>query len=189
MVTREKLIQYIEDLCETLGRMLETPYCKSSVLKREIREEFLDFLIYLAICDGEVSPEEARVISEFAGKPMTRQEIWRTGREEEMDSLDFALSPPRVFRKVIEYDNMLEEDGVLSDWYLSLLKCAGNEVMEADGHTNQDEFEHYMLYKSMLEAYREENCPCSRGKASQLIKEESYEVIAPAKEGDADGDE
>ncbi len=188
MVNRQ-LKELVDTMCDAIDALSEIASLPDGIGKKA-RIEMGMFMMYLSASDGQISWDEASIISDICELDLSPNDLGRFIREFNIYSTEFEQTVPVTFRMVVQADNDMfaseidssgSEAMLGTEAMLGAYKAIGEALIKSDGDVDVDEVNDYKIYINMLEEYRDKNCGASGG-ATGFVKKGSS-VSAPAKGG------
>ncbi len=143
------------------------------------------FMMYLSASDGQISWDEASIISDICELDLSPNDLGRFIRENNIYSTEFEQTVPDTFRILVQADNDFlagENDVSGSEAMLGMYKAIGEALIKSDDDVDDNEVNDYKIYINMLQEYRDKNYKGASGGATGFVKKGSS-VSAPAKGG------
>ena len=182
MVSYE-LKQLVNSMCDTI-EMIASKGGLDAGTDQAAKVELGMFMMYLSASDGEISWEEARIISDICDLNISPSQLGDFIREKGIYTTEFEQKVPVTFQLMVEADKALIENGInisASEAMLGTYKAVGEALIKSDGDIDDNEVADYRIYTNMLEEYRDRNLG-SGSKATGFTKGGSS-VSAPTKGG------
>jgi len=125
------------------------------------------FMMYLSASDGEVSWEEAELISGACGLNLTVEGLAEFIDENRLYSEAFEQQVPVSLKILVAADNVLHEEGESISGSLELIECyraLGIGLINADEEVDPNEERDMDTYLKMMTDYRDANYRGTVGK-------------------------
>lgn len=184
MVNRQ-LKSVVDQMCEAIETLGEQGGLDSGA-GQAARYELGSFMMYLSASDGQISWEEAEIISDICELNLTPNTMGNFIRQQNIYSTEFENKVPVTFQMMVTADNALIEQGeeaAASEAMLDTYRVVGKALIQSDGDVDDNEVSDYRIYINMLEKYRDQNMNGAGGGASGFTKTGGASVSAPSKSG------
>ena len=141
------------------------------------------FLMYLSASDGEISWDEADVISRLCDLDVTPTKLADFIRNSNIYSTEFEQTVPLALEVMLLADNMGMTEDSLSKLVIDTFKTVGEALIKSDNEVDENEMEDFNIYINMMEKYREEKYVGCKSATTGFIKNKGESVSAPTKGG------
>lgn len=165
-----------------------------------IKIELLQFLMYLAASDGEITRDESTFILDYLDIDFSPYKINKYVKENDIYSVDFEEEPPASLKLMVLADNSLHEQELdlgqtISEAMIELYRRMGKEFIQCDGIETEQEKEDLNIFIRSMRDFAFDNLdihktsvktgydkkPRKTPKDTPII--ENCDVAAPKKEG------
>lgn len=185
----------IDMLCDTVrsvGEKLGVTQ-QGTDIRKVAKMHLAMFLMYLSASDGEIKPNEAKLISYWSDLQLTAQDVADVIRKNNIYSTEFESQPPVSLMIMVQMDNLifkLHQEGRLNNLpeedpaktVINLYSTAGDIFLKVDGDMSPNEMSDLKIYLNMMENYANENSLRRKKSTSGFVKN-SESVRAPLKHG------
>lgn len=160
----EKTKKGVKEAIEQMYDIADSIDCTGK-MKEYVKEELVNFTIYIAGADDEFHAEEARFINECFGASMSPDDMEAFADKNEIYSDSFKFSPPAAFVKLIEADKVKSAEGRLENSaakaYITVFEIVGKEFIVCDDNADEKEVHNYSAYIEMLNGFLKQNSDCA----------------------------
>ena len=154
-----ELKRMVDDVCDTLERLTAgtgLPEGLGAIAKQEMGM----FMMYLAASDGEISQEEADLISETCDLDLTVESVAEYIDDNDLYSEAFEQKEPVSLKVMVAADNVLYQSGQSisgSEALLETYRALGIGLITADDVVTGNEEQDLNIYINMMTEYRNKN--------------------------------
>lgn len=183
MINRQ-LKELVDNLCDaidTLGANTSLPDGTGKAARMEMGM----FMMYLSASDGQISWDEAKIISDICELNLSPNDLGKFIRENNIYSTEFEQKVPVTLQIMVQADNALLAAGNNTSGSKAMIgtyKAVGEALIKSDGDVDDNEVNDYKIYINMLEEYRDNNYNGASGGATGFVKK-GGSVSAPTKGG------
>lgn len=127
-------------------------------LREVLKKDLMEFTMHMAGLDGEIKPEEAKLISDIFDVDMNEKEIYRYMLKEGVSLHEYKQKAPAIIQVAVQLDNMdIIGEESLAEVIFETFQMAGKLIAEADGQTHRDEYDGWHEYIDNMNSYINDN--------------------------------
>ena len=168
----EQTLPQLMNLCKKYCNMLDRAGIgskdKSMSLWQICKIDFLEFLAYLAMDDGEISAQELLFIKENLGFQFTADKLSMFRYERDLCNHDFARRipvivscfanadlkrPDKLFQDKLHQDKISGTPTAITKILVDTYRQLGQEFLACNHNISEKELSHFTRYLMMLERY------------------------------------
>lgn len=182
----ERLKELVDNMCIASAKVGEMGGLEPEKVKTVARMELGMFMMYLSASDGEISWDEAKLISQICDLNLTPTTMGDFIRENNIYSTEFEQKVPITLQLMVTADNKLLEAGNEtsgSDALISTYETVGKCLINVDGTVDDNEAVDYRIYTQMLAEYRDKNYKGANSSATGFTKNKGTSTSVPTKSG------
>lgn len=171
-------VKKLQNLIDLLGDTMENAFDKLKIqnetdMSEAIMIDVLQYLMFLAASDNEISWEETDLISRISSIRWTPGLIGKFIRERDIYSVRFERQVPATFGMLVNTEKILMSMGAkdikLSAQILTIYKLIGEAFISLSPE-NKNTVSNFRSYISMMEEYLAENLVESNGSSRGFVK-------------------
>lgn len=170
-----------QELKETLGlfySMVDALDSKAKVMEKlnlkmkwseAIKIELLQFLMYLAASDGQITMDESTFIFEYLDIDFSPIRINDYIRENDIYSVEFEEEPPASLKIMVQVDNSFQEQEITlgqtaSEALIEIYRRIGKAFIQCDGTEDEQEKEDLKIFLRMMRDFAISNLDMVRNR-------------------------